>query len=176
MPVRSGDPPRFILDSMLGRLARYLRFLGFDTAYERGIPDAFLLARAQGEGRILLSRDAGIFETRRVASGDVPALMLVSSNTLAQLRQVSEHFDLGGWASRLRTRCVECNSPLEEIDRREARHLVPPFVLATQVEISYCPCDHHAVWQGSHWENLKSKLEKSPAWLTDGESGPGVVT
>ncbi len=152
--------PSFIADSMLGRLARYLRFLGFDTAYERDIADARFVACAQGEGRILLSRDTGIFEMSAVSGGAVRALLLRSSDTLEQLRQVSREFGLASFVG-LPSRCVECNGILEELTPAEARQLAPPFVRATQTEISYCPCCRHAVWRGSHWDRLTADLRRA---------------
>ena len=170
MPRGPGAPPLFLADSMLGRLARYLRFLGFDTLYERQIADALLLARAQSEGRILLSRDTGIFETRAVASGAIGALLLHSSDTIEQLRQVAGELELGKYIGRLPSRCVDCNGPLEELARAQARQLVPPFVLATQIEISYCPCCNHCVWRGSHWDNVMARIPVLGVW--PGDSAP----
>ncbi len=158
MPPHSGPPPLFLADSMLGRLARYLRFLGFDTLYEQDIADALLLARAQGEGRILLSRDTGLFQTHAVVSGAVRALMLRSSDTMRQLQQVVGETGLAEFVGRLPSRCVDCNGVLEELERARARQLVPPFVLASQTEISYCSCCNHSVWRGSHWDNLVAAL------------------
>lgn len=143
---------------MLGRLARYLRFLGFDTLYEREIANGLLLARAQSEGRIVLSRDTGIFERRAVDAGIIGARLLHSSDTLEQLGQVTVEMELGRFVGLLPSRCVDCNGSLEEIERSHARHLVPPFVLATQIEVFYCPCCNHCVWRGSHWDNLTALL------------------
>ncbi len=152
--------PSFIADSMLGRLARYLRFLGFDAAYERDIAGARLVARAQGEGRILLSRDTGIFEMKVVSGGAVRALLLRSSNTMEQLRQVAREAGIAAFPE-LPSRCVECNGLLEELAPAEARQLSPPYVRATQVEISYCSCCHHAVWRGSHWDRFAADLRRA---------------
>lgn len=160
MPSEPGSPPRFLADSMLGRLARYLRFLGFDTMYERETPDALLLASAHREGRILLSRDTGLFKMRAIGSGGVRALLLRSSDTVGQLREMDVEMGLGGFVGRLPARCVDCNRPLEELEPAEARQLVPTFVLATQIEISYCPCCNHSVWRGSHWVNFVEILAR----------------
>ncbi len=158
MPRGAGSAPRFLADSMLGRLARYLRFLGFDTAYERDIHDARLITRAGSEDRILLSRDTGIFETRTVSTGAISAILLRSSDTGEQLQQLWDELELERYSGSLPERCIDCNGLLEELSPEEARQLVPAFTAATQIDIAWCPCCHHAVWRGSHWDRLTADL------------------
>ncbi len=105
----SGSEPRFIADAMLRSLARWLRMLGFDVAYEAHIPDEHLVRRALQQNRTLLTRDRKLPH-----EWTVPALYLVRADeTLAQLREVVETFGLRN-ALRPFSRCSLCNAELSE--------------------------------------------------------------
>ena len=110
---------RFIADAMLGRLARWLRLLGFDCAYDGGIDDETLVRRALREGRIILTRDRSLPE-----DWWVPGIHRIGSQELReQLREIFRSFELAG-AVRLFSRCAECNHPLQaalEVRRVGAR-------------------------------------------------------
>src|SRR5512136_997661 len=82
--------PRFAADAMVGRLARYLRFLGYDTAYRPDVDDAELVRRAREETRIVLTRDRALVRERKAS----PALVLQSESALGQLREVVERWGL----------------------------------------------------------------------------------
>src|SRR5919201_3440585 len=116
--------PRFVADVMLGKLARWLRALGYDTLYYRDAPDSRLLGLALREQRRLLTRDAAL----AVRAGAVG--LLVRAETLDdQLREVAETFGLGPRAPL--TRCLECNGTLTRRTPSEVAGRVPPYTLAT---------------------------------------------
>src|SRR5262245_23478757 len=97
--------PRFVADAMLGRLARWLRALGYDTLYFRDAPDRRLLALALTDQRRLLTRDAALARRARDAG------LLVRAEALdAQIQEVTAAAGLG--ACRVLSRCLECNAPL----------------------------------------------------------------
>lgn len=114
---------RFIADAMLGRLARWLRTLGHDTAHDDTIADENLVRRAFDEKRHILTRDRKLFEEWRI-----DGLLIESDGTLDQLREVVDSFDLPRPA-RLFTRCRECNEPLEPVELSNAEGRVPGRVL-----------------------------------------------
>ena len=104
---REASPPRFVLDVHLGRLARLLRLLGFDTAWSRDAADAHLAATAAREDRILLSRDRGLLKRREVEKG----CLVRSQDPRRQLDEVAERYGLRGRLAPF-SRCMVCNAPL----------------------------------------------------------------
>jgi uncharacterized protein with PIN domain len=146
---------RFIVDCMLGKLARWLKVLGFDVLFFPRIDDGELLAIAQKENRTLLSRDTALVQK---ANG-VKSLLVSSEKWNKQVREVLDKFDLWGKVSPY-TRCLECNSPLRVISREAARKLVPPFVCEHASRFSLCPCCGRVYWQGTHYKDMKDKIEE----------------
>jgi uncharacterized protein with PIN domain len=136
---------------MLGRLARWLRALGFDTLYEHGIDDDELLRRCRAEGRVLLTRDT---ELSRRGRGDVEILFLESESAQKRLREVLDHFGIGISSRRLFSRCTHCNSPVQELSREEVRGRVPPFVFETGKRFTWCPNCDKIFWRGTHKERF----------------------
>jgi len=154
-PRALGDGPRFLADAMLGRLARWLRILGFDCAYASEIPDAELVRRAAAEGRILLSRDRSLPEEWRL-----PGILLVrSEEPREQIREIVRAFDLAG-AVRLFSRCSECNEPLRPAQEDEVSARVPPRVRASHDAFLACPACGRVYWEGSHTERIRRRLEE----------------
>ncbi|HEY9593811.1 MAG TPA: Mut7-C RNAse domain-containing protein [Spirochaetia bacterium] len=142
--------PRFALDVHLGKLARLLRMMGFDAAYDNAAEDEALVAQARRENRTVLTRDRGILKRRRVTHG----YYVRSLEPLEQLTEVMRRFDLGPLATPF-ARCMRCNVPLERIDVEEARPAVPPVVAKIYHEFSRCPSCGRAFWRGTHWERMK---------------------
>ena len=115
---------------MLGALSRWLRALGFDTAYDPALDDPELVAFAHAEGRTILTRDRRLTE-RRLARNH---LLIRSDVVDEQVRQVLEDLGLRADSDRLFRRCLRCNTPLEPVDPEAARARVPPWVARTQQE------------------------------------------
>jgi uncharacterized protein with PIN domain len=145
------DEPRFVADVMLGRLARWLRALGFDTLYFRDAPDARLLGLALREDRRLLTRDAALARRARAIGFLVRAERLDD-----QLREVATGCALTG--GRPLRRCLECNAVLAPVPPAAVRDLVPPYTLATQGEFWRCPGCHRVFWPGSHAVGILRRL------------------
>lgn len=145
---------KLLADSMLGRLAKWLRLLGYDTAYVRAIPDEALLGLARAEGRTILTRDQRLARRRGLR-----ALYVQSDDLPQQVRQVVR--DL-----RLRTtgrapRCPVCNRELISVAKRSIRERVPAYVYRTQREFSRCPQCERIYWAGTHWQRIRDQLR---AW------------
>jgi uncharacterized protein len=138
---------RFVVDAMLGRLAKWLRILGYDTYYDPAWDDAQLVRLARAEERVLLTRDTGL--ARRPG---VCVLLLGSEKLEAQLAQL--HEDVGLTVGVPFTRCPVCNAPLEAISRDQAWGQVPPYIFVTQPEFRLCPSCNRFYWRGSHWERM----------------------
>ncbi|NJD10407.1 MAG: twitching motility protein PilT, partial [Gemmatimonadetes bacterium] len=106
--------PRFALDAHLGRLARSLRFLGFDCTWEPGGPDPDLIARSVAERRTILTRDRELLKHRAVTHG----YWLRATDPRRQVLEVVDRFDLRRQA-RPFTRCSVCNGSLQPADAAE---------------------------------------------------------
>ncbi len=145
----AGPGPCFIADAMLGRLARWLRLLGFDCAWERDIPDEALVRRAVLEGRVVLSRDRALAEEWRVSD-----LHLVGSEKVReQLVEVLERFGLAPHVALL-SRCSECNVRLVPAAPEDVLR-VPPRVLERHAVFSTCPACRRVYWEGTHSERIR---------------------
>ena len=146
------DEPRFVADVMLGRLARWLRALGYDTLYFRDAPDRRLLAVALGERRRLLTRDAALARRAREAG------LLVRAESLdVQLHEVTAACGVGG--RRPLSRCLECNGLLGSAAPDAVRDRVPPYTFATQREFWICASCHRVFWAGTHVTGIRRRLE-----------------
>ncbi len=120
---RPGDVPRFLADTMLGRLATWLRILGYDAEYFRGADADLIATGAERDGRILLTRDTGILRRRGVP----PHLFIRDDRVMAQLRQVIAACHLVPAPTAPR-RCPRCNVILEPRTKAETAGRVPEFV------------------------------------------------
>jgi hypothetical protein len=150
---------KFLVDTMLGSLARWLRFLGYDTSYPEVLEDRDLVARAKAEGRIILTRDKTVAKAR-----DVRVIYINSEHTDAQLKQVIECLALKIDDDKLLTRCAECNTILVAVDKLSVRNKVPPGVYARNDDYWYCKvCDKY-YWQGTHCQKIMETIDKFRAY------------
>jgi len=146
---------RFIADAMLGSLAKWLRAMGEDVAYDPFLPDNRLMRLAREEGRIILTRD-----TRMILVRDVPLYIFIRADTLErQLAQVIEEAHLKITEKRFLTRCMFCNGVLKDVDKKTVRNKVYPYVYATQKTFRQCPACEKIYWQGTHLLRIREKLE-----------------
>lgn len=145
----------FVADCMLGRLARWLRVLGFDVLYFPRIEDDALLAVARREGRVLLTRDTGLLER----TGEHPVLLVGSGKWEEQIVQVIETFGLKDRVAPY-TRCLDCNVPLKLVPKDRARNLAAPFVVERADSLALCPACGRVFWKGSHAEDMDARISK----------------
>jgi uncharacterized protein with PIN domain len=147
---------RFVADCHLGKLARHLRFGGFDTLYCPRAEDGELLELARREGRLLLTRDREL-----AARGGKDALLLRSIRLEEQLAELVRALPLAeGFAPF--TRCMVCNTPLRTIAREEACSRVPPRVCDSFDAFRCCPGCGRIYWQGDHYAAMMQRWEMLP--------------
>jgi len=146
---------RFIADEMLGKLAKWLRTIGYDTTYYEEGNDIGLVQRALEEDRVILTRDTKLTE-RKLAR---KALLIKSNQTFEQLDQVVKELDLDV-RSKLFTRCILCNTELVYIKRADARYSVPVYTYLTQDEFYRCPNCGRTYWSGTHKDDMLKKVAK----------------
>ncbi len=148
-----GGEPRFFADSMLGKLARWMRTIGFDVEYEKDIDDSRLVERAMEEGRIILTRDTLLIR-RRVIRGRY--IFIKSAFVGEQLREISAVFPIG--YEMFLSRCIRCNALLEESSAEDVEDKVPAYVHDTQKKFMRCPLCRRVYWAGTHREKMLSDL------------------
>jgi uncharacterized protein with PIN domain len=138
---------------MLGSLARWLRFFGFDTVFlEPGPEDRVLAERARAEGRWLLTRD------RELASSG-PRTMLVRADDLEdQLIEIFGRLDLRPDATLENARCSECNGELVDVAREDVAGVAPPHVLETAPRFRRCAGCRRVYWPGSHGDKIFARM------------------
>jgi hypothetical protein len=146
---------RFILDVHLGKLARLLRMLGFDTLYDNGWDDPEIVERARAEGRIILTRDGGILKRREVTHG----YLVRSDEPAEQAAEVLRRFDLSGRVAPFR-RCMACNGIIEPVPREEVVDELLPGTREAFSEFFRCRNCGRIYWKGSHYEEMLEKVER----------------
>jgi len=141
---------------MLGRLARWLRMMGYDTKNDEGEEDADLLERAEKSGKILLTRDREI--AKRKSSAKV---ILVKSDQLdEQIKQVVSELKLAPAPEQIMTLCSACGGKLESTPKEEVFGKVPDGVFARNMEFWRCAECGKIYWKGSHYKKILEKIER----------------
>jgi uncharacterized protein with PIN domain len=153
---------RFAADAMLGRLARWLRVLGFDTTYDAALADPALVQLAADEDRILLTRDRHLLRELRPAA----AVEVRKDAPLEQLQDLVSALALPA-PTELFTRCVLCNAELSfPLKQAEAVELLPPDFRDIPQPVRRCPSCGKVYWHGSHVRRMRVALERAlPGWL-----------
>jgi uncharacterized protein with PIN domain len=154
--------PILLADAMLGRLAVWLRLIGFDTLYAGRLPgqgagagarsDHQIAARARAEGRIVLTRDREMARRRGIRC------LYVESQVLEE--QLAQVIAALGTPCAPTPRCPQCNEPLADISPMEARPYVPAYVWKTHARFQRCSECDKVYWPGSHWERIEKTIAR----------------
>jgi uncharacterized protein with PIN domain len=158
--VLKEDESRFIVDTMLGSLARWLRILGYDTTYDRKIEDWQIIKIAKEEERVVVTRDRGL-HSRALRSGlrsvyiddpgDIPkSLALIALLTGIRLRVDFE-----------KTRCPLCNGDLMKVSKDKVKDKVPARVYSLYNDFWICSRCGNVYWVGSHWKTIEETLKQA---------------
>lgn len=150
---------KFIGDVNVGKLVRWLRTMGYDTAFFKGNDDSEIVRAALEEGRVILTRDTGLVERHLITSGRVRAVLLKSEKPQEQMKELSGKLKISSSLNPF-TRCIECNLPLVARSKEEVEGKVPPYVLKTQEVFNECPHCHRVYWRGTHWRAMQKRLER----------------
>ena len=151
-PLRN---PRFVLDVHLGKLARYLRLLGFDSLYENDFDDPTIVAISVRERRIILTRDKGILKNGAVTHG----YWLRATQPREQLREVMRMFDLQRRIEPF-SRCLVCNGELLGVDTEAVLERLPAKVRECYDVFVRCGNCDRIYWAGSHYERMRELVEE----------------
>ena len=142
---------RFLVDAMLGKLARWLVLLGYDAKFAGvdGRSDLELLRQAQREERIFVTRDRGI-----PAVAGLRMVVLLAGDFESQLRQLALELGLKPDPAKRFSRCTTCNEPLETVTRDEALPLVPEKVRSLETAFWRCGVCKKIYWTGTHADRI----------------------
>jgi uncharacterized protein with PIN domain len=149
----------FVVDSMLGKLTRWLRMMGHDAKYSTNLEDAELLAIAKEENRVLLTRDLELYQ-RAIAKG-LDAYFVEGVNEAERLAELAHRFRIALEIDLEKSRCPHCNTKLYSATKEEIADKVEPNTLKYYDVFWSCPNCGSVYWQGAHWKKIRSVLEKA---------------
>ncbi len=147
--------PRFVADSMLGSLAKWLRILGFDTLYFKSIDDNELIKIAKQEHRMLLTMDSGLVKRKKIDE-----YILITSNDLSeQLKEVlrSLPFVVASYSF---LRCPRCNGEIAYISRELVADDIPEYIFLNFDSFFKCTNCGKIYWDGSHKKTIDARLRE----------------
>jgi len=145
---------RFIVDVNLGKLARYLRLLGFDTVYQNNLDDQTIVDTAAKEKRIIITRDIGILKYNIVTHG----YWVRSTQPRRQLREIVNRLHLHS-SFKPFTRCADCNGILKPVTKELVSERLQQDTLRSFNTFSECPDCQKVYWQGSHYDRIRKLID-----------------
>ncbi len=146
--------PRFVLDTHLGKMAAYLRMMGFDALYSNCFADEELARISREERRILLTRDVGLLKRGAVTHG----YFVRETDSRRQLAEAVRRFDLARLAAPF-TRCMRCNARLVAAAKGEVAGQLPPHAAEAYDEFRRCPACGRVYWRGSHYDRMRELIQ-----------------
>lgn len=147
---------KFLADEMLGKLARWLRMIGVDVYYQNQIKDEKLIQIARNENRIILTRD-----TRLIKNLEPVEYLFIHDDYLdEQFSECLKRFPGIKNEERPLSRCVECNTPLKEIDKESVKGRVWPFVYQTQDNFTECEKCKKIYWRATHVNKILDRINR----------------
>jgi len=149
---------KFIADNNVGKLARWLRVIGYDTLLFKEKDDRSMIEIALKEDRVILTKDNQIAKRRIAMDGKLKVMLIKQDNSKAQLQSTVKALHLN-WHFKPFSLCLECNQILIPKSREEVQDLVPPYVFKTQEQYMECPACHRIYWQGTHWQAMVKELK-----------------
>jgi len=149
---------KFIADNNVGKLARWLRLIGYDTVLFKQKDDAQMIKMALGENRVILTKDAQFMKRRLVTSGTLKTLHIEQDDPEVQVQEVVGSLSLD-YDFKPFSRCLECNQALVARDKESVKDLIPARVLETQTQYTQCPACQRIYWAGTHWQAMGNKLK-----------------
>ena len=154
---------RFILDVHLGKLAKYMRMLGFDSLYQNDYTDNQIIMISKKTGRVILTRDKALLKSKAVSRG----YLLKNTEINSQIKEVVDRFQLLSLAKPF-SLCLSCNLPVKRVEKESLKETLPPLIYSQFTEFSKCPGCGKIFWKGSHYSAMKRFIQA----LEEGEKEP----
>lgn len=151
--------PSFVADAMLGKLARWLRILGYDVVYKRGMEDWQVLSIAEKEKRTIITRDLGLH--RRAINRGIRSIYVEGQDVAELLAQVALVAGISLSVDFDRTRCPVCNGELRKVAKKEVEGKVPEGVYELYNDFWVCRKCGRIYWVGSHWKTIEEELKRA---------------
>jgi uncharacterized protein len=149
---------KFILTKELGRLAKWLRILGFDTKYFQEDNLSSLMIEALRDGRIIITRNHHLSK-----SGGARIFMIEAEILKEQIVEVIKKLKIRPESEKMFSLCTVCNDGLVDIEKEKIKDRVPEYVFKTQEHFIICPKCKRIYWKGTHWGNVINTLEEIDA-------------
>lgn len=146
---------KFILTKELGRLAKWLRILGFDTVYYNQDNPSSLIIAALRDERIILTRNQRLPQAR-----GLKIVLIKNEKIKKQVEEVLKTLKIRPDPEMMFSRCILCNEELTDIAKDKIKDKVPEYVFKTQEDFITCPKCQRIYWQGTHWGNVQKTLEE----------------
>ena len=150
--MKRETPPIYIADCHLGKLAKYLRVMGFDILYFNTIDDNNLIELADKQERIILTRDRALHEREKA-----PTFYLKSINNLEQLQELQKQFSIKKY--KLLSRCIICNTLLKSVEKSKVEDKIPQKVKLYFSEFEVCPTCNRIYWHGDHYKRMMNIID-----------------
>ncbi len=159
-----------MVDAMLGDLARWLRLLGYDTVYARGMPDSRIIRMAVEEGRVIVTRDRGLYA--RALRRGARAVLVRGRDTAERLAYLHRALGVRLYVDPDESRCPLCNGELARVSREYVRGRVPEPVYRMYSDFWVCLRCGQVYWRGGHWRGIEATLERARSIALRGARGP----
>ncbi|MEA3372307.1 MAG: Mut7-C RNAse domain-containing protein [Campylobacterota bacterium] len=151
--MKRSESPSFIADCHLGKVAKYLRMMGYNTLYFTHIEDDELIDLANAQHRIILTRDRELSERKKA-----PCLLIKATKTKEQLQEIIRQFDLYASDEHF-SRCIVCNTPLQPIEKDKVIERIPRKIAHYFSYFEICPTCERIYWHGDHYKRMKQFID-----------------
>ncbi|MBS7648414.1 Mut7-C RNAse domain-containing protein [Candidatus Bathyarchaeota archaeon] len=149
----------FVVDGMLGKIARWLRMLGYDTKYCNNMSDDEILKVAFKEKRIILTRDYQFF--RKANFHGVRAIFIEGKTHIEKLADLSRQLNIDLEINIDKSRCPKCNARIMPISKEEVKAKIPASTYKIYDEFWICTDCGQVYWKGSHWKKINNALNQA---------------
>ena len=155
----NNEKPIFLVDAMLGKLAKKLRLLGYDSLYSSSMEDDMIIQLAKNENRVLITKDVPL--TQKAKKEQILAVQITSDNEIEQLLQINKKANLGKCTvSGSNSRCPICNGELQSTEKNDVLEKVPKGVFDNTKDFWKCTKCEKIYWEGTHIKNLQKFTAK----------------
>lgn len=160
---------KFVIDGMLGKLARWLRMMGHDVEYSNSMDDSELLTIAKKQQRILLTRDFELYQ--RAVAKEVDAFYVQGQTEEQRLTELAKRFGISLEIDMATSRCPKCNTQVKPVSKEEVASRVEKSTFEHYTEFWECPKCGQLYWQGAHWTKIRETLKMAEQSLQKQKRG-----